>query len=215
MIGGMGQGILGAWGSRKAGKAHGRAIEKAIAHLVQQLYPYRQLGEFGVNALREMLETGPGEFVESPGYQFRLGEGTKALERSAAARGGLLGGATGKALERYGQEYASGEYQNFLNRYYQKLEPHFRAAQFGLAGLGMVPNLLTEKGAVQGAYMQNAANALGSMFSGMGGMGGGMGGGGGGSAGMGGMMGGMAGSIPMNAFAQSYYPSMGGYWGYR
>jgi len=51
-----------------------------------------------------------------PGYGFRLSEGLKALERSAAARGGLLSGGTGKALTRFGQDFASQEYQNAYNR---------------------------------------------------------------------------------------------------
>jgi hypothetical protein len=51
-----------------------------------------------------------------PGYGFRLSEGLKALERSAAARGGLLSGGTGKALTRYGQEMGSQEFGNAFNR---------------------------------------------------------------------------------------------------
>jgi hypothetical protein len=51
-----------------------------------------------------------------PGYGFRLSEGLKALERSAAARGGLLSGGTGKALTRYGQEAASQEFGNAFAR---------------------------------------------------------------------------------------------------
>ena len=57
------------------------------------------------------------DFQADPGYAFRLAEGQKALERSAAARGGLLSGGTGAALTRYGQEMGSQEYQNAFNRY--------------------------------------------------------------------------------------------------
>jgi hypothetical protein len=52
----------------------------------------------------------------SPGYQFRFKEGQQALERSAAARGTLLTGGTLKGLTRYGQDYASGEYNNRYNQ---------------------------------------------------------------------------------------------------
>jgi len=195
MLGSLGGGILGAWGSRKAGKAHGKAVKKAISYMQMEinrlrteLAPYRDLGVFGANELRALLGAGPGEFEEDPGYQFRLGEGTKALERGAAARGGLLSGAQGKALTRFGQELGTQEYQNFLNRYYQKLQSYepaigygLQASQIGTAGMGSVPELLAHKGAVQGAYMQSAVNALPSGFQGMmggmggGGMGGGMG----------------------------------------
>jgi hypothetical protein len=51
-----------------------------------------------------------------PGYQFRLTQGDKAIQNSAAARGGLLSGGTAKALSDYNQSSASGEYGNVYNR---------------------------------------------------------------------------------------------------
>lgn len=51
-----------------------------------------------------------------PGYQFRLNQGTQALDRSAAAKGDLLSGAGIKPYERYAQDYASNEYGNVYNR---------------------------------------------------------------------------------------------------
>ena len=54
---------------------------------------------------------------KDPGYGFRFSEGLKGLDRSAAARGGLLSGATLKGAERFGQDLASTEYQNAFNRY--------------------------------------------------------------------------------------------------
>lgn len=53
---------------------------------------------------------------DDPGYQFRFNEGTKALERSASARGTLKGGRTLKELTRYAQDYASGEFDKAYNR---------------------------------------------------------------------------------------------------
>lgn len=55
-------------------------------------------------------------FQATPGYQFRVSEGQKGIERSAAARGGLLSGATMKATERFRQGIAAEEYGNHLNR---------------------------------------------------------------------------------------------------
>jgi hypothetical protein len=96
-----------------------RMYEEGVAR--QQ--PYYQAG---VNALAQLTgRTGampaafqyrPEQLTTDPGYGFRLQEGLKALERSAAARGGLLGGGTGRALTRYGQEMASQEYGNAFNR---------------------------------------------------------------------------------------------------
>ena len=62
------------------------------------------------------LTTGFTGFRESPGFQFRLGEGIKALDRSAAARGRLLSGAQIKAVQRFGEGLASQEFENFANR---------------------------------------------------------------------------------------------------
>ena len=54
--------------------------------------------------------------TDDPSYQFRLDEGLKALERSAAARGTLLTGGAAKAMQRYAQDVASTEYQNSYAR---------------------------------------------------------------------------------------------------
>ena len=77
--------------------------------------PWRQAG---VNALAKMGTgfTGEVNLSEDPGYAFRLEQGQKALERSAAARGGLISGNTGGALQQFGQGLASQEYQNAYNR---------------------------------------------------------------------------------------------------
>jgi len=51
-----------------------------------------------------------------PGYQFRIDEGMRGLENSAAARGGLLSGGFARAVTEYGQNMASQEYGNVFNR---------------------------------------------------------------------------------------------------
>lgn len=60
--------------------------------------------------------------INSPGFQFRLGEGLKALERSAAAKGTLLTGGTMKGLTDYSQNKASEEYGNVYNRAYNEYD---------------------------------------------------------------------------------------------
>lgn len=51
-----------------------------------------------------------------PGYKFRLDQGTKALGNAASAQGLTNSGAQLKALTRYGQDYATGIYDDYLNR---------------------------------------------------------------------------------------------------
>jgi hypothetical protein len=60
--------------------------------------------------------TGQVNLQADPGYQFRLSEGLKALDRQAAARGGLISGSALKAAQRYGQDMASQEYGQAYNR---------------------------------------------------------------------------------------------------
>lgn len=59
----------------------------------------------------------PSQLGSDPGYQFRMQEGEKALQRSAAARGGLNSGGTMKALTRYGQDFASNEFGDAWGRH--------------------------------------------------------------------------------------------------
>lgn len=75
------------------------------------------------------------DFQKDPGYQFRMDEGEKGLERSAAATTGVLNGGTLKALQRYGQDYASGEYSNAYARFNNDRTQRFNRLS-ALAGTG-------------------------------------------------------------------------------
>ena len=82
--------------------------------------PWLKAGEGGLNELAGMLGI-PGykvstDWRKDPGYEFQRDEGQKALDRSFAARGNLLSGAALKAASRYNQDYASGAYNQRLNR---------------------------------------------------------------------------------------------------
>jgi hypothetical protein len=85
--------------------------------------PWRETGTKALNALWERVQRGPGEYTSSPGYAFRVGEGQKAIDRSAAARGGLLSGRAIKEGTRYAEDYATNDYQNWLANYYASLTP--------------------------------------------------------------------------------------------
>ena len=64
----------------------------------------------------DRYQTALSRFVASPDYQFRYDEGLRAMDRSAAARGRLLGGGYGRELQRYGQGLASTEFNDYQNR---------------------------------------------------------------------------------------------------
>lgn len=57
-----------------------------------------------------------GMFEKTPGYQFRMDEGNKAIQRLASARGNLGAGSMYKDLMRYGQDMASQEYGNYMSQ---------------------------------------------------------------------------------------------------
>jgi len=126
-----------------------------------QLSPYMTAGAEGVNALRERTLAGPGEFTESPGYQFRLNEGVNALDRSASSRGLLRSGAQDRAVTRYGQDYASNEYQNFLDQYNTSLGQLTNLSNIGLNATNQSTNLASQ----YAGRMQNARELAGSTLS--------------------------------------------------
>ena len=95
------------------------------------------------------------DFTADPGYGFRMSEGLKAMERNAAARGGLISGAALKAGARYGQDMASQEYTNAFNRYQTNRGNQLAPLQ-SLAGIGQTTvNNLANVGA---NYASNVGN---------------------------------------------------------
>jgi hypothetical protein len=55
-------------------------------------------------------------FQTSPGYQWQLGEGLRAVDAGAAAKGMLRSGATLKGEMEYGQGLASQDFSSYYNR---------------------------------------------------------------------------------------------------
>ena len=126
-----------------------------------------------------LLQPYPGQFsaptaqqleTNDPGYQARLQLGQDALQRSAAASGGVLTGGTAQALNNEAQDYASNEYNNYYNQSYNTYASNYNQYQqqqaneynrlASLAGVG-------QTAAVQlGPLGQSASNAVGSNLTG-------------------------------------------------
>jgi len=103
--------------SERYGKIGAEGLRGYTERAVSGLEPYREAGKSALENYRDIVLGGDAsKFRTTPGYEFRLGEGVKALERGASARGGLLSGAQQKALTRYGQDIGSQEYQNYLSQ---------------------------------------------------------------------------------------------------
>lgn len=123
---------------REAARISAESQERMFNKQVELQAPWREAGINALNRLRTASEYTPfgmTQFQADPGYAFRLSEGQKALENSAAARGGLLSGNTGKALIGYGQNMGSQEYQNAFNRYQAERSATLNPLQ-SLAGVG-------------------------------------------------------------------------------
>ena len=181
----LGSSLIGANAANRAGNQQAAASDRA-AELQYQQYQdtvkrQKPFYDVGVNALPELVNAskytnfGMDQFKADPGYAFRLSEGQKALERSAAARGGLLSGGTGKALERFGQDYGSQEYTNAFNRYQAERQARLgplqsltgmgqtTAQQLSTAGQNMATNVgndITNSAAARASGYVGSANAL-------------------------------------------------------
>lgn len=109
----------------------------------EDMQPWREAGETALGQLSAGTTAGGdfnrdfrlADFQRDPGYQFRMDEGQQALERSAAARGGLFNGGTLKALTQYGQNFASNEYGSAYNRFNADRDRRFNRLS-SLAGTG-------------------------------------------------------------------------------
>jgi hypothetical protein len=199
-------GLIGANASNKAANAQAGAAEKSAelskdvadqqVQLQREQYnqtradqtPFR---EAGVNALTRIqggefglpsaFQFDPSQVSMDPGYAFRLSEGQKALDRQAAARGGLISGSALKAATRFGQDMGSQEYSNAYNRSYGRAMDEYNSrinqANTGynrlasLAGIGQTANsqlatagqnYASGAGSALGNYAANAGNAYGA-----------------------------------------------------
>lgn len=132
--------------------------ESIRANLLNQPQ-YTTPGQVAPVATTEAGSTAPGTFepgseefdfsgfYESPGYQFRLEEGNKAIENRLAASGRLDSGAGTKDFIRFNQGMASDEFNNFTNQL------------FNLAGFGQTANQSTANA------LQNTGNQVGQAFA--------------------------------------------------
>ena len=145
----VGSSLIGANAANKASSTQAAAADQAT-QLQREMFnkqvelqePWRQAG---VNALTK-LQSGDVMGSMDPSYSFRFQEGLKALDRQAAARGGLISGGALKAAQRYGQDVASTEFGNAYNRL------------AGLAGVGQTAT--NTLGSAAGQFGANAGNLM-------------------------------------------------------
>jgi hypothetical protein len=191
--GAIGGAAISASGADKAAKKQKKAAKKAAQIQQNALKQQTELAapyvEAGKNALAEYQKLAPyqdfgmAQFQADPGYNFRMAEGLKALERSAAARGLLSSGTTLKGITQYGQNLASSEYENAFSRYLSQREARMdpyrylsgqgqaaaagQAANVGTTGAALA-DIAAQRGNIQAAQAAGSANAIGNAFSSIG-----------------------------------------------
>lgn len=133
---------------------------QAINNAQEAMAPWREAQLAAMKKHGELLEAGPGEYEQSPGYESLLTGGVEALDRSAAARGRVRSGAQEKAVTRYGQSLAKQDYGNFLKRYYDKLNAWAVKAGLEPSSLPSEVNALIGAGQLQGQGYLNQGNIV-------------------------------------------------------
>jgi hypothetical protein len=191
--GAIGGGLLASSGSKKAAATQEQASREAQASNERMLErqiglqePFRQAGLTAQEQIMQLLgiggdKTAEGygslakpfgmeQFQQDPGYAFRQAEGMKALERSAAARGGLLSGSTMKGIQRFGQDLASQDYQNAFNRYQversARLNPLQSLMGSGQSATNMQTGNIGQSSQNEQANLMNAGQARASGYVG-------------------------------------------------
>ena len=169
---------------REGAKQQTEATLTAQREALAATQPFRDLSLEQLNQLAALYAPG-GRYAEmptveelqfDPGYQMRFDEGMRALERSAAARGGLLSGPLLRGVTRYGQEMKSQEYQNAMARAMGQRGAVTNVLSsiggLGPALAGQQANIITGSGTqlanIAGQAAQGRASAYGAKYNALG-----------------------------------------------
>ena len=164
-------------GANMAGKAQADATGKAN-DLQRYMYDTTRADNMPAlsarnNALTQIqsLLADPSSLTKDPGYAFGLNQGQKTLANGAAARGMTYSGAQGKALQRYGQDYAGTKLDQSVNRL-SSLANIGQAGASTLANAGgnyanQTANNLTALGDARAAQYMVNSNAIGNAVNGL------------------------------------------------
>jgi hypothetical protein len=151
--------------AQKAGAAEAARIQQEMYNQSREdLAPWRQAGEKALTGMQDadyMRDFTMADYQADPGYQFRMDEANKALERSASARGMQLGGGQLKALSTLNQNLASQEYKGAYDRFNADRDRRF----------GRLSNLSTmgQNSASQQASTAMAhGQSMGNLYAGVG-----------------------------------------------
>lgn len=159
--------------------AYGMGLATPTADYKSANIPQGGLANYGIDQYKQDVGYTPmvntlEELQATPGYQFQLEQGLQGVNRSAAARGGLLSGANLKAINDYAQGQASTGYQaaweraqnaysNAFGRNQQKFQNLQTMANNGQSAAGMQGNAALSVGTGLAGASSNYGNNMGSL----------------------------------------------------
>ena len=113
--GAIGMGALSAGLGLLGGRAEGRGLKRAQRRGMMAADPFMAHRPEFADELAELMRD-PTTVRDLPGYDFRMREGERALSRGLGAQGHRLGGRRMAGLMRYGQEFATDEFDRQFQR---------------------------------------------------------------------------------------------------
>lgn len=164
-------------GANSAARAQRRATDKQMEEARRQfdlnradLEPFRAIGLENFQRLNQLsndpsmtpegrLERIRATFQNSPGYQNRLANGVDQIEQSAAAQGSLFSGNTLKGMERFRQDLAQNEFNNYANMYNNASDSYMnRIASLANVGQTTTNNLVNQRNNLSNSLQQGYGN---------------------------------------------------------
>jgi hypothetical protein len=173
-LGPLVSGAANLWGQQNASEAAAAGNTAAIGTQtntmgnINSIYaPQANLGAGAFNTLGRTLGTGGGpadysNFLNMPGYQFAVQQGTQAINRQAAAAGNLYTPNTAAAIGQYVTGTAMQDYNTYVNQL-------MGAAGFGAQANAQLGNLNLQTGQNIGQLQANIGQNRAGGYTGIGG----------------------------------------------
>jgi hypothetical protein len=161
---------IGAVGSLVKGSGQSGDISAGQAQAHADLQPFVNTGTlantqeanlFGLNGT-DAATTAMGQFTASPGYQYDVTQGLKAVDSGAAANGMLRSGATLKAEQTFGTNLANQDFQQYIGN----LNGLTKLGQASAAGDAATDTSAAgQQASIYGNAIGGATNAIGTALT--------------------------------------------------
>jgi hypothetical protein len=150
------------------------ALNQGITTATNQLSPWTTAGQPALTDQSDLLglngqpaaDAAMAKFQSSPGYQFQLGQGLRAVDAGAAAKGLARSGAAMQAEQQFGSGLAATDFGNYWNRLQQLSGSGLDAAK-GIAsaatgGAQQIAGVDTGQASMNASIYGNMAKGIGT-----------------------------------------------------